>query len=183
MRVDQVRSGRAPAGRLCRLACLPLALVLAGCGSSDQAVVAKHKAAAAKPVVERSPDADLVAAVLAAGGRAQAGLKFEMAQRPVLDETFRLRVQVTPTEDVAKLQVNFAPSAGLEVVDDAPFFQLGKTAAGTAADHTVGLRAKQEGVFELRAAVVTENDQGESVSSSYSIPVIVVAAAEPPDSK
>jgi hypothetical protein len=183
MRVDQVRSEQAPAGRLCWLACLPLALALAGCGSSDDTAAVKHKAAAAKPIVERSPDSDLVAAVLAAGGGAQAGLKFEMAQRPVLNETFRLRVQVTPTEDVAKLQVSFAPSAGLEVVDEAPLFQLGKTAAGTAADHTLGLRARQEGVFELRAAVVTENDLGESAASSYSIPVIVVAAGEPPDSK
>jgi hypothetical protein len=183
MRVNQVRSGQAPAGRLCWLACLPLVLALAGCGSSDDAVAVKHKTAAAKPVVGRSPDADLVAAVLAAGGRARAGLKFEMAQRPVLNETFSLRVQVTPTEDVARLQVDFAPSAGLEVVDAAPLFQLGKTAAGTAADHTLGLRAKQEGVFELRAAVVTENDLGESASSSYSIPVIVVAAGEPSGSK
>jgi hypothetical protein len=183
MRVVQVRPGQVSVGRLWWLTCLPLALALAGCSSSDDAVAVKHKAVAAKPVVERSPDADLVTAVLAAGGRAPAGLKFEMAQRPVLNETFRLRVQVTPTEDVAKLQVNFAPSAGLEVVENASPLQLGKTAAGTPADYTLGLRAKQEGVFELRAAVVTENDLGESAPSSFSIPVIVVAAGEPPDSK
>jgi len=159
---------------------LSLMLVVAGCGSSEDAATVKRKAAAAKPVVERSPDLDLVTAVMGAGGKAAAGLKFELTQRPAIGETFGVRVQVTPTEDVAKLQVNFEPGAGLELVDPAPLFQLAKTPAGTPGDHRLGLRSGKEGVYELRATVVTENDAGESASSDFSIPVIVSRPAEPP---
>jgi hypothetical protein len=160
-----------------------LVLAVAGCGSSDNAATVKRKSTAKKPVVERSPDLDLVTAVLAAGGKAPVTLKFELPQRPVLDETFGLHAQVTPTQDVAKLQVSFEPGTGLELVDSAPFFQLGKTAAGTPGDHRLGLKAAKEGVYELRATVVTESDAGESASSNFSIPVIVSTAAEPPTGK
>ena len=159
-------------------------LALAGCGTSDDAAADKRKTAAVKPAVERSPDADLVAEVLARGGTAPAGLRFEITQRPVPNDAFNVRVQVMPTEDVAKLQVSFEPSAGLELIDAAPFFQLGKTAAGTAGLHAVGLRAMKEGVFELRATVNAESDKGEMASSVFSIPVIVSAAeAASPDQK
>ena len=173
-----------PAGGVVRwILGLSLVLVVAGCGSSEDAATVKRKATAAKPVVERSPDLDLVTAVMGAGGKAPAGLKFELTRRPVVAETFGVRVQVTPTEDVAKLQVNFEPGAGLELIDAAPLFQLASTPAGTPSDHRLGLRSAKEGVYELRATVVTENDTGESASSSYSIPVIVSGAAELPGGK
>jgi hypothetical protein len=176
--LDPVRSVAGP------IVGLTLALALSGCGSAEDTVTVKRNSNSAKPAIERSPDLDLVSAVMAAGGKAPAGLKFELTQRPVIHESFGLRVQVTPTEAVEKLQVTFESGAGLELIDAAPAFQLGKTAAGTPAEHRLGLRSAQAGVYELRATVTAEIESGGSESSSFSIPVIVsTAAADPPAGK
>ena len=155
------------------------AALLSGCSSSEEPVAGAKSAAAVAAARKPSPDADLVAAVPTGSDPAGASLRFELQERPALHQPFHVRVVTAPSKDVEKLQVSFEATAGLQLTDPSPLFEVANVAAGEAQERVLTLRANSEGAFEIRAKVTTEGLLA-NASATYAIPVLVMPAAAPP---
>jgi hypothetical protein len=117
-------------------------------------------------------DNEMVAAVSAA--RAETGLvdmRFALGKRPKVGEPVDIEVSLVPAVALDRLFVRFQPIEGLQIVSGGQTDQLEKAPAGVAIGHKVTVLAKADGIFYINAVVVADTEK-ESISRTYSIPLI-----------
>ena len=155
-----------------------LFLGLAGCGSSaDTAakVDAKNKKTHTHVTLgpsSRAP-ADMVAAVTPAKEGPPAELKFELRQLPQAGQMLDVDIAVVPdAPQIERIYAKFQGSPGLDLVEGAELASVAKPVAGAVIRHVVRVLPKQDGIFTV-SATVSVDLANDSITRSYSIPVIV----------
>lgn len=153
------------------LAALGLAAVLAGCEpqaeEAGSPVTKAHKAL--------SPDAaklaaNMVAAV-SAGEKAPVEVKFELAQRPEVGKPTDISLVFIPVGPLDRLSARFAGVEGIEVVKGGETEQFARPVVGAPITHVITVVARRDGIFSVQAVVLMDSET-ESLSRSYSIPLI-----------
>jgi len=151
---------------------------LAGCGSSSDTaakVDAKNKKAHAHLTIDpssRSP-ADMVTAVTPAIEGPPAEIKFELRQQPRAGQMLDVDIAVVAdAPQIDRIYAKFQGSPGLDLVEGAELASVAKPAAGTVIRHVVRVLPKEDGIFTV-SATVSVDLANDSITRSYSIPVIV----------
>lgn len=179
------RSGGKPAMKSAIVAALLLAaaVTLVGCDFGESGSAKSVSGAPVrKPVTGES---EMVAAVSAA--RAERGLvdmRFTLEKRPKVGEPVDIEVSLVPAVALERLFVRFQPIDGLQVVSGGQTEQLESVPAGVPIGHKVTVLAKADGIFYINAVVIGDTEK-ESISRTYSIPLIAgegisAAPAVPP---
>lgn len=123
--------------------------------------------------------ADMVSAVPDSGKPSgEVELKFALRQRPIVGEVANIDVELIPGPDLARLYATFQPADGLELTKGAKTEEMAHPAAGVAISHTLSIVAQRDGVFYV-SAVVLADTATQSVTRTFSIPVIVGAGIAP----
>jgi len=155
-----------------------LVLGLAGCGSSSDSAAqaeAKNKKSHAHATVSPSerPLADMVAGVTPGKGGPPVGLKFELRDLPQVGRPLDVDIAVVPdAPQIDRIYAKFQGSPGLDLVEGAELASVAKPAAGTVIRHVVRVLPKEDGIFTV-SATVSVDLANDSITRSYSIPVIV----------
>ena len=159
---------------------LTAAALLAGCGRDAD----RGQSRAARPARDAvataasSAEADLVSAVSPAGSIGPVGLKFRVPEPPRVGQPLRIELVLAqqPGLDISHMLVAFQPGEGLEVESDRSV-EFDSPAVGATQHMLVSLRATQEGLVNLSATVLVDAGST-SLTRSFSVPLIAVAAAE-----
>ncbi|HEX3838331.1 MAG TPA: hypothetical protein VHW25_15305 [Steroidobacteraceae bacterium] len=162
--------------------------VLAACshstGSGATPFVKRHAtgtagghAAAPGSVADPGP-ADLVSAVSAGADAGPVGLKFQLAERPVVGKPVVITLRLIANQPLEHLEARFHPDDGLNVTQGGDFDPEGPMEPGSAVDHALTLVPSHEGVFAVMATVTT-GSAAEAVSRSFVIPIVVATDAAP----
>jgi hypothetical protein len=155
-----------------------LVLGLAGCGSgSDSAakVDAKNKKSHAHIAIDPSGRAlsDMVAAVTPAKAGPPVELKFELRESPQAGQMLDVDIAVVPdAPQIDRIYAKFQGGPGLDLVEGAELTSVDKPAAGAVIRHVVRVLPKEDGIFTV-SATVSVDLTNDSITRSYSIPVIV----------
>jgi hypothetical protein len=167
----------------CTTAGLVLLLAaLHGCGSAEHSGSVGHSGRAAP---KRPPDAaalalaDMVNAVPASGKPSgDIELKFTLRQRPVVGESVDIDLALIPGPDIDRVYAAFQAADGLELTKGAKTAEIEHPPAGVAISHTLSIVPQRDGVFYVSAIVLADSAM-QSVTRSFSIPVIVGAGSAP----
>lgn len=153
-------------------ASLAAALILGGCGSSepDAGSDTTKVNKAARP----APRADAVAAVSGSKAPAAVELRFVIPEAPVVGQPLAIQLTLTPMVELERLVARFQVPEGLELVSGAETGRLDHPAPGTEISHTLTVRPKADGIYNITAVVVTDSAT-ESVARTFSIPLIAGA--------
>jgi len=155
---------------------LAAALALAaGCDSAGgdggaAASAGKSLRKAASPEAARL-EANMVKAVRIGEGQPDVDLKFELTQRPEVGKPVEVSVALIPNVRLERLYARFQPAEELDLIKGGETDQIARPAAGTPIMHTLTVVPKRDGIFTLTAVVLTDS-QSDSVSRSFSIPII-----------
>lgn len=156
------------------------ALLLTACGGSAPEQESAQQPAAAQAVEESA--STMVSAVSSGKPGAAVELKFDIAQRPRVGESLPIAIVVTTrAADIAKLEVFFQSTDGIQVVDGLKLEAPANPANGQALSHTVTVLPQKDGVSYLSAVAMVETSAGGgSVARTFAIPIIVgdIVAAE-----
>jgi hypothetical protein len=158
-----------------------MVLALAGCDSSSSeskaaAAQAKNQAAShqSNDPALRAPT-DMVAAVSAAKAGPPVALKFELRESPEVGQPLDVDVAILPdAPSINRINAKFQGGAGLDLVEGGELTAVEKPAPGAVIRHLVRVVPKQDGIFTV-GATVSVDMADDSISRSYSIPVIVGA--------
>jgi hypothetical protein len=151
---------------------------LAGCGSSSESaakVDARNKKAHAHIKIDpstRSP-ADMVAGVTPGKAGPPVELKFELREPPQAGQLLDVDIAVLPdAPQIDRIYAKFQAGAGLDLIEGGELATVDKPASGTVIRHVVRVLPKQDGIFTV-SATVSVDSVNDSISRTYSIPVIV----------
>lgn len=164
--------------RVWGLAC-GAALLLTACGGSAPDKEAAQQPAAGQATEETA--SKMVSAVSSGKPGAAVDLKFDIAQRPRVGESLPIAIVVTArAADIAKLEVFFQSTDGIQVVDGLKLEAPANPTNGQEFTHTVTVLPQRDGVAYLSAVAMAETGPGGSVARTFAIPIIVgdVVAAE-----
>lgn len=145
-------------------------LVLTGCGGGAPDESGAGGPSTAKPAASVA-GADAVSAVLQTAGTPVARLQFELESRPVVGQSFKVRLLASAAQPVPTLQLT-AESAELTLENPSTLLVL-ETADASAA-HELSVVAAHEGLVEIIVKLRAGPDQPEAI---YAIPVLVGAPA------
>lgn len=155
-----------------------LVLGLAGCGSASDSAAkldAKNKKSHAHAPINpstRSPS-DMVAAVTSSKAGPPVQLKFELREPPQAGQTLDVDIAVMPdAPQIDRIYAKFQGGPGLDLVEGGELASVDKPAAGVVIRHVVRVLPKEDGIFTV-SATVSVDFANDSVTRSYSIPVIV----------
>jgi len=175
-----------------RMALLTVATVtLAACTQSADEVRAEREArearasqqpgeaARALAAVVAAADADMVSAVTSADTTRPISLKFRIGTRPEVGKPLKLELVVVPDSParIVRVLLIFQPSEGLAVVGDHQL-DIGEAEAQARIQRELTLQPMQAGVLSLAATAVIDTET-ESISRTYTIPLIAQAAGGP----
>ena len=156
------------------------ALLLGACGGSAPEQKAEEQPAAAQASDESA--STWVSAVSSGKPGAAVDLKFDIAQRPRVGESLPISIVVTTrATDIAKLEVFFQSTDGIQVVDGLKLEAPANPTNGQEFSHTVTVLPQKDGVSYLSAVAMVETGPGGgSVARTFAIPIIVgdIVAAE-----
>jgi hypothetical protein len=149
---------------------------LGGCGSGSGpaagaaggAAKVAHKAA---PVNGVSPG--MVSGVTAPGAGPQSvQVKFELREKPEVAQPLDVDLVIVPVYgDLERITGKIVGDDGLEMVSGQELPAMQKPVEGTAIHHSVQVRPKRDGVFNLSAVLLVDS-ANQSTSQTFSIPVI-----------
>ena len=152
-------------------------LAVSGCGSSDGSGSGAAPANKASPVAKaanivRRPLDTMVAAVSATKGGPPVELKFELRERPQVGQPLDIDIALLPVSpNLERVHANFQASDGLDLISGGETAQIEKPQDGVPIHHTIRILPKRDGIFVV-SAVVSVDSANESLSRSFSIPVI-----------
>lgn len=160
---------------------LGMAIGLSGCGSSDPTAGTEGRPATktSRPAGDNHPD--MVAAVNASKTAGAVELYFSIPSAPVVGQPIDIQLVITPLTDLERIIARFQATEGLEVMHGAESGPHDNPARGVEIPHTLTVRPKADGVYAIQAIVLSDSDT-QSVSRTFSIPIIVGAgtSASPP---
>lgn len=151
---------------------LAAALLVGGCGSSEPEAGSANNPKANTGA--RPPRADTVAAVSSSKAPAAVDLRFVIPEAPVVGQPLAIQLTLIPTVELERLVARFQVPEGLELVSGAETGRLDKPAPGAEISHTLTVRPKADGIYNITAVVVTDSAT-ESVARTFSIPLIAGA--------
>ncbi|HTY49672.1 MAG TPA: hypothetical protein VMB48_08270 [Steroidobacteraceae bacterium] len=161
------------------LAAVAAALCLAACGyfggGSGAAGSAQVQHAAAAPAAAPAADPlarDLVEAVSASRNSGPVDLRFALQQRPVAGQPLTVKLRLSMGSSLDRVEAHFRADDGLDIRDGAQLAPVDHPAAGANVEHDLTVIPEHEGVYTLMATITTTS-QSESVSRSFSIPILV----------
>lgn len=155
-----------------RVAAIALSAILAGCNGGESSSAAAKREKAKRETAKSGPQ--MVAAVSSNRAQGVVDLRFALAGRPAVGQPVDIRLAITPTQRLEALFVRFLAAEGLEVAKGGETGHLENPPIGTAIDHTVSVVPKSDGIYYLTAVVVSDSET-ESLTRSYSIPIIAGA--------
>jgi hypothetical protein len=165
-----------------------LLAALNGCGKAEHAGSAAHPS---RPAANKAPDAselalaNMVSAVGSGKSSGDIELKFELRERPVAGQSVDIDLALVPLQDLDRIYAVFQAADGLTLTKGGKTPDIDHPTAGVPITHTVTIVPQRDGVFYV-SAVVLADSPNQSVTRSFSIPVIVgpgisiPAAAETP---
>jgi hypothetical protein len=113
-------------------------------------------------------------------------LKYELRERPVVGQPVDIDLALIPARDMDRIYAVFQAADGLELTKGGRTSDFDHPPAGVPITHTLTVVAQRDGVLYVSAVVLADTST-ESVTRSFSIPVIAGAgfsapvAAEPPE--
>jgi hypothetical protein len=166
-----------------------LILLLAGSNGCDKVEHAGTAHPASRPEKKKGPDpaelalANMVSAVSAGKPSGDIDLKFTLRERPVVGESVDIDLALIPRQDLDRVYATFQAGDGLEITKGGKTPDIDHPPAGIPIPHTLTIVPQRDGVFYVSAVVLADSST-QSVTRSFSIPVIagagisVQAAAE-----
>lgn len=159
--------------------CVAAALVLLlaalnGCGKAEHAGRAAPRSRAA---TQKGPDAaqlalaNMVSAVGSGKSSGDLELKFELRGRPVVGESVDIDLALIPGPNLDRVYAVFQAADGLQLTQGGSTPAVEHPPAGVPISHTVTIVPQRDGIFYV-SAVVLEDSPTQSVTRSFSIPVI-----------
>lgn len=145
-------------------------LVLAGCGGDAPEEAGSAGTSATAPAAAAA-GADAVNAVLQTRGTPIARLQFVIDSRPVVGQSFKVKLVASAPQAVPALQL-VSESADLTLENPSTLLVL--ESAEARATHELSAVAGREGLVEIIVKLRGEPEQPEAI---YSIPVLVGAPA------
>ena len=152
-------------------------LIAAGCGDRDNTAAGavagtaslKTAAKGAKPGL----DADLVKAASPSKSGANIEMRFKLAARPEAGKPVGLTlVFEPPNEDIERMTVSLQASDGLSIESgEGPAIFV--PSHGAPITHEMSVKAGNDGIYSITAAVLLESMNNTTASRSFSVPVIV----------
>ena len=155
---------------------------LAGCGKVEHAGDVAQRS---RPASKKVPDAaelalaNMVSAVSSGKPSGELELKFELRGRPVVGEPVDIDLALIPAQDLDRVYAIFQAGEGLELTKGGKTAEIDHPPAGIPIPHTLTIVAQRDGVFYVSGVVLTDSPT-QSVSHSFSIPVIAGAGISVP---
>lgn len=157
------------------------ALALLACGSGEPAADGASAAKTGKPVAHRalpgsaiSPN--MVGAVTSARtGSSNVQLKFELRERPAAAQPLDIDLVILPGP-VDRVYGRVEASDGLDLAEGDQIAPTDRPMEGMPLRHSVKVTPKKDGIYTLNAVISVESG-GQTSTQTFSIPVIVAAAA------
>jgi hypothetical protein len=118
----------------------------------------------------------MVSAVAAGKPSGDIELKFDLRERPVVGEPVDIDLAIITARDLERVYANFQAGDGLQLTQGAKTPEIAHPAAGVPITHTLTVVPQREGVFYV-SAVVLADSASQSVTRSFSIPLIAAPAA------
>ena len=158
---------------------LAATVILFGCGSGETPGVAggaAKPAAAPRKVQSGDVSPNMVSAVGGTRtGPAAVQLKFELRERPDVDQPLDIDVVILPASaNLDRLYGKVETGDGLELAEGAQIAPTERPVEGIPIRHSIKVLPKKDGIFTVNA-VVSADAAGQSWSQTFSIPVIVGA--------
>ncbi len=151
---------------------------LAGCGSSETPADAAAQKAKAAPKAKTgavpvdATIADMTPAVTVTKGPSSVDLRFEVLAKPQPGQPLEVDLALIPkSPTLERVTVKFDGDNGLDLVKGADPIAVDKPAPGVTIRRTVTVLPKADGIYTL-IAIVTAASDGDSRTTTYSVPVI-----------
>ena len=157
-------------------AAFSLAAVLAGCGSGSAPGQAAARQQHAKIARADGLSPEMVSGVTPPGaGPFPVQVKFELQGRPDVAQPLDVDVVIVPVYGtVDRVIGKMSADEGLDIVSGLQIPVADKPVEGTPIHHSVKVLPKRDGIFTLTAVLVVDST-GQSISQTFSIPVIAGA--------
>jgi hypothetical protein len=153
--------------------------LLAGCGSSSGSGTDPATSKGRKTHTQVSTDsgeraaADMVAGVSPSKAGPPVALKFELRESPQPGQLLDVDIAILPgAPAINRIYGKFQGAEGLDLVEGGELPSIDKPAIGSVIRHVVRVLPKQDGIFTV-SATVSVDVADDSISRTYSIPVIV----------
>ena len=163
-------------------ASLVLLVSLQGCSKIEHAVGQRQRSqpSAAKPTDPTELAlANMVSAVSSGKSTDNLQLKFELHSRPAVGQPVEIDLALIPGQDLDRIYATFQGSDGLEVTAGGKTDEVNRPPVGVPITYTITVVPRREGVFSV-SAVVLADSSSESVTRTFSIPVIAGAGGSAP---
>jgi hypothetical protein len=159
-----------------------LLVALNGCGKAEHAASVTHPA---PPAVKKAPDAtqlalaNMVSAVRSGKTFGDIELKFDLRDRPVVGESVDIDLALIPGTELDRVYAVFQAGDGLELTKGGKTPEIAHPAVGVPISHSLTVVPQRDGVFYVSAVVLADSPT-DSVTRSFSIPVIAGAGSSAP---
>ena len=163
-------------------ALLVLLVSLQGCSKIENAV---GKRQPSRPTDSKPTDpaelalANMVSAVSSGKPTENLQLKFELRNRPTVGQPVAIEIALIPGQDLDRVYATFQGSDGLEITTGGKTDEIERPPVGVPITYTVTVIPRHEGVFSMSAVVLADSSI-ESVSRTFSIPVIAGSGVSAP---
>jgi hypothetical protein len=162
-----------------------LAVLLAalnGCGKAEHAGSATQPSRGAPQKPSDAAEqalADMVSAVGSGRPSGDIELKFALRERPVVGEPVDIDLALIPAQELDRVYAIFQAGDGLELTKGGKTPEIAHPPVGVPISHTLTIVPQRDGVFYVSAVVLTDSAT-QSVTRSYSIPLIAGAGTSAP---
>lgn len=120
--------------------------------------------------------ANMVSAVSSGKSTDNLQLKFELHNRPVVGQPVDVDLALIPGRDLDRVYTTFQGSDGLEITAGSKTDEVDRPPVGVPILYTVTIVPQREGVLSVSAVVLADSST-ESVTRTFSIPVIAGTGA------
>jgi len=150
-------------------------VALNGCGKAE------HAASVAQPVrpaVKKAHDAaalalsNMVSAVRSGKSSGDIELKFDLRGRPVVGESVDIDLALIPGTELDRVYAIFQAGDGLQLTKGGKTAEIAHPPVEVPISHTLTIVPQRDGVFYVSAVVLADSPT-ESVTRSFSIPLVV----------
>lgn len=161
-----------------------LALVLAAqlaCsdGADEQPRAERAEQTPAKSVRQKDPLTDMVSAVSGGKGGAPVELKFSLAERPQVGQPVEIDIAVLPVSPLDRVAAHFQAGDGLVLRSGDEMNAVDRPETGVPLPHRITIVPERDGIFFVSAVVLADSPQ-QSISRTFSIPIIAGQGLSPP---